>query len=208
MTVILFDVDGVLIHGYHEKEEFRKCWDENLEIDFGISRDEFAKHFIQGVFVEKVLIGEMGLYAALSDTLPQIGYTKNPQKLIDYWMEQDSHINSELMRYIARLSELKDVSLFIATNQEKIRAKYLMHNLGLGRYFIDIFNSGRLGIMKPNQKFYSKVQSLLPTANKEDVIFFDDHQSVVDSAIKFGWEAHQFNTAEDIFKSNRIRLLL
>ena len=35
MTAVLFDVDGVLVHGYHAKPEFRKCWDENLERDFG-----------------------------------------------------------------------------------------------------------------------------------------------------------------------------
>ncbi|NDC56614.1 MAG: haloacid dehalogenase, partial [Alphaproteobacteria bacterium] len=37
--MIFFDVDGVLIHGYHARPELRQCWDENLPRDFGIDRE-------------------------------------------------------------------------------------------------------------------------------------------------------------------------
>lgn len=34
MADILFDVDGVLVHGYHAKPAFCRHWDEQLETDF------------------------------------------------------------------------------------------------------------------------------------------------------------------------------
>ena len=54
MQIVLFDVDGVLIHGYHARSELRICWDENLERDFGINRDKFKNEFIFGEFRKKI----------------------------------------------------------------------------------------------------------------------------------------------------------
>ncbi len=201
MTIVLFDVDGVLMHGYHAKPEFRKCWDENLEEDFFISRSDFTKHFIRGVFEAEVLTGKRDLYSALQEVLPSIGHSDDPQLLIDYWMKKDSNINTELIPYVEKLSKLPDVSLFIATNQENVRAQYLMEEVGFSRYFQDIFNSARVGYMKPDRKFYERVEGLLCRQKGEKIILFDDNQSVVDGALAAGWEAHQFDVPEDLFKS-------
>ena len=207
MTTIFFDVDGVLIHGYHAKPEFQKCWDEDLEADFNIKRRDFKNLFIHGPFVQQVLIGKKGLDEALQEVLPQIGYHGDPQRLIDYWMKRDANINHELIKYIDILSKCPEISLFIATNQEHIRAKYLMEEVGFGKYFTDIFYAARLGALKPDIRFYEEIERLHP-APKEEIIFFDDNQDVVDSAVKFGWEAHQFDTPQDLFKSERVRSLL
>lgn len=51
--IILFDVDGVLIHGYHYKTELQKHWDKNLYHDFGIERDIFKNEFILEDFTKK-----------------------------------------------------------------------------------------------------------------------------------------------------------
>jgi putative hydrolase of the HAD superfamily len=207
MTTIFFDVDGVLIHGYHAKPELRKCWDEDLEADFNIKRSDFKSFFINGPFVKQVLIGEKGLDDALREVLPQIGYHGNPQLLIDYWMARDANINHELIKYVDILSKRPEVRLFIATNQEHVRARYLMEEVGFNKYFIDIFYAARLGALKPDLRFYEEIERLLPLP-KEEIIFFDDNQDVVESAIRFGWEAHQFDTSQDLLKSDRIRSLL
>ena len=126
MTFVLFDVDGVLIHGYHAKPELQKCWDEDLEKDFGIKREVFKSSFIHGIFEKDVLIGKCDLYSALKRKLPQMGYNGEPQNLIEYWMKKDANVNNSLMPYIKTLSETSGVSLYIATNQEDTRAQYLM----------------------------------------------------------------------------------
>ena len=207
MITILFDVDGVLIHGYHAKPEFQKCWDEDLEADFKIKRSDFKSVFIKGPFEQEVLIGQKSLDEALREVLPQIGYYDDPQRLIDYWMERDANINHELIKYIEILSKNPEITLCIATNQEHVRANYLMKEVGFNRYFTDIFYAARLGALKPALRFYEEIERLHPVS-KEEIIFFDDNQDVVDGAIEFGWEAHQFDTPQDLFKSDRVKSLL
>ena len=207
MLTILFDVDGVLIHGYHAKPEFQHCWDETLEQDFGIERAAFKQHFIKGVFEQEVLIGKRDLHDALAATLPSLGYEGDPQRLIDYWMARDAQVNTELMAYVESLSRKADVSLYIATNQEHVRARYLMEQVGFNACFKDIFYAARLGALKPDIAFYEGLERLCG-APRDQVIFFDDNQAVVDAACQFGWEAHQFDRAEDIFKSARVSTLL
>lgn len=204
---ILFDVDGVLIHGYHAKPKLRRCWDEHLEADFGITREVFRDRFIHTVFETQVLTGQLSLLDALTDILPTVGYDGDPRELIDYWMEQDAVTTPGLLPYIERLCAAPGVRLFIATNQESIRASYLMNVVGLGRYFSDIFNSARLGVLKPDPQFFAKIEVLLDNPQNKPT-FFDDRESVVAAARLAGWDAHQFDRPEDIFKSATVASIL
>ena len=205
MVNILFDVDGVLVHGWHSDPQYRRRWSEHLERDLGLSEQTFSESFISRAFKEKVITGQQGLHEALAETLPSIGFGHDPQILIDYWMEHDAVLNQDLMARVKWLSNLPDVRLFIATNQEHVRAAHLMEDLGLTKYFDDIFYSARFGVTKPDPAFYRKAQALLPDG---PVVFFDDHQPVVDGAIAHGWEAHQFNDADDVLKSETVAALL
>ena len=53
---ILFDGDGVLIHGYHARKDLRHCWDANMEVDLGIKRQAFKDGFIFKDFINHVLM--------------------------------------------------------------------------------------------------------------------------------------------------------
>lgn len=207
MVDILFDVDGVLVHGYHANPALSQHWDEQLEADFGIRRADFRDRFIYAVFQSEVLTGELGLYEALAATLPSIGYAGDPQKLIDYWMQRDAVTNLELLPYIQRLHACPGVRLFMATNQEPVRADYLMRTMGFGRYFQDIFNSARLSVLKPDPQFFAKIEELLNRPHDKPT-FFDDRENVVQEARSAGWDAHQFDRPEDLLKSARVASLL
>lgn len=207
MADILFDVDGVLVHGYHAKSAFSRHWDEQLEADFAISRSEFRDRFIHTVFKSEVLTGRLSLYEALEAVLPTIGHHGDPQKLIDYWMQRDAVITPGLLSYVERLHAGPSVRLFIATNQESVRARYLMSTMGFGRYFQDIFNSARLGILKPDPEFFARIEALLDRPNEKPT-FFDDREDVVEAACSAGWDAHQFDRPEDILKSKVVVSLL
>ena len=147
------------------------------------------------------------LYDALEAVLPTLGHEGDPQKLIDYWMQRDAVITPGLLPYVERLHACPGVRLFIATNQEPVRASYLMSTMGFGRYFQDIFNSARLGVLKPDPQFFIRIEELLNWANDKPT-FFDDRESVVEAARSVGWDAHQFDRPEDILKSSRVAALL
>jgi putative hydrolase of the HAD superfamily len=207
MVDILFDVDGVLVHGYHAKPAFSRPWDEQLETDFGIRRSDFRDRFIRTVFASEVLTGKLSLYEALAAVLPTIGHDGDPKQLIDYWMQKDAVTTPGLLPYVERLHVCKDVRLFLATNQESVRAGYLMNTMGFSRYFRDIFNSARLGVLKPDPQFFVRIEQLLDRPNDKPT-FFDDREDVVEAARSAGWDAHPFDRPEDILKSERVAALL
>lgn len=205
--IILFDVDGVLIHGYHAREELRHCWDENLETDLGINRQAFKDGFIFKDFIDHVLIGKMDLYDALEKFLPTIGYHDDPQVVIDYWLKNDSNINDDLIDKIKVLKSSPDVTLYVATNQEHTRAKYLMETLGFGEHFVDIFHSAKIGHIKPALEYFKRVHELLGNPETPP-IFFDDTPAVVKGANDFGWKAYEFLSVDDLYKEDCVASLL
>lgn len=205
--LVFFDVDGVLIHGYHARPELRKCWDENIEHDLGIDREHFTQNFIFGIFTQRVVIGEMDLKLALSEYLSSVKSPVTAAELVDYWLENDSTVNDSLIEKIKLLKECGQVQLLIATNQEHYRADYLMKQIGFNQYFSDIFHSARIGYIKPDRNYFAGVMQKIGESSRPP-IFFDDKQNIVDAAIDFGWEAHQFDGVDDLNKSSFIRSLL
>ena len=204
---ILFDVDGVLIHGYHAREDLRQCWDENLESDLGISRQAFKDGFIFKDFINHVLIGRMDLYDAMERFLPTIGYHDDPQIVIDYWLTHDSNVNHDLIDKIKILKSSPDVALYIATNQEHNRAKYLMDVLGFSEHFTDIFHSAKIGVTKPDRAYFESVHQALGNPTTPP-LFFDDTPAVVQGANDFGWRAYEFLSVDDLYKDNFVASLL
>jgi putative hydrolase of the HAD superfamily len=193
---VLFDVDGVLVHGYHAKPELQRRWDENLLEDLGIDPEAFKDKFIYDVFIKKVLIGKIGLVEALDRVLPQLGYKGPTQRIVAYWLEHDSQLNIELVEVVRKLRAAGDVKLYIATNQEHLRAQWLWQGLRLGELFDDMFYAARFGVAKPDRRFYAEVERRIGPQT-EPPLFFDDSEKVIVGARKAGWEAVQFDANTD-----------
>jgi putative hydrolase of the HAD superfamily len=192
---ILFDVDGVLVHGYHARPELQLRWDENLLEDLGIDPEQFKDKFIYDVFVKKVLVGKVGLVEALDRVLPQLGYKGPTQRIVAYWLEHDSRLNVQLID-VARKLKATGLKIYIATNQEHLRAQWLWQGLRLGEVFDDMFYAARFGVAKPDPGFYAEVERRIGPQT-EPPLFFDDSPKVIAGARKAGWEAVEFNANED-----------
>lgn len=196
MRAVLFDVDGVLVHGYHARPELQRRWDENLLADLGVDPERFAKEFIYDAFVKKVLIGKAGLVETLDRALPALGYRGSTLDFVTYWLSHDSQLNAPLVEIVRSLRRSGDAILYIATNQEHMRAHWLWHGLGLGDLFEDIFYSARIGTVKPQPRYFDHVEARIGR-HEEPPLFFDDREDVVDAARTRGWEAVLFATVED-----------
>jgi putative hydrolase of the HAD superfamily len=165
---VFFDVDGVLI-----KQEF-----------------------IFDLFLKKVIVGDMSVIDALERRLPGLGFKGSPMTFLTYWLKQDSELDLTLMEVVRELKAKPDIRLYLATNQEHMRASWLWGSLGLGSLFEDIFYSARIGVRKPDRKFFQYIEDRIgPQA--EPPLFFDDTPEVIDGARRHGWEAVQFDTLED-----------
>ncbi len=193
---VFFDVDGVLVHGYHSRPELTRRWNENLLTDMGVDPDRFTNEFIFDLFVKKVVVGQMSLVEALERRLPSLGFKGSPMIFIDYWLSHDSKLNTPLLDLIGKLKARDDLRLYIATNQDHMRAFWLWQAMGLNRLFEDIYYSARVGIRKPERGFFDFVEQRIGPQS-ETPLFFDDTPKVIDGARAAGWEAVLFNTVDD-----------
>ncbi|UYO00629.1 MAG: HAD-IA family hydrolase [Devosia sp.] len=194
---VLFDVDGVLINGYHSNPERVVPWDKNLLADTGVDPDRLRKEFVFETFVKKVVVGEMAFTDALEKHLPALGYKGSPMAFARYWLEKDSNLNQPVIDVVRKLRAAGDCRLFIATNQEHMRASWLWSVLKLGDLFDDIFYSARIGARKPDPRFYKFVDEKIGPDDRPP-LFFDDTDAVVVGARKAGWEATLFDTVDDL----------
>lgn len=193
---VFFDVDGVLINGIHARPELSRRWDQNLLVDMGIDPERFTKEFIFDIFVKKVSVGEMSVMEALERRLPSLGYHGSPVVFHHYWLLNDSELNQPLLDAIRILKRRDDIRLYIATNQEHLRASWLWSHLGLHDLFDDMFYSARIGARKPDKAFFDfAIRKIGPQA--EPPLFFDDTPKVVEGARAAGWEAVRFDTMDD-----------
>jgi putative hydrolase of the HAD superfamily len=193
---VFFDVDGVLIHGYHAVLEKRRRWDTHLEQDLGIDPEAFTRVFIQGPFTSHVLLGQMSLIDALSQTLPTIGFQGSPLRVAEYWLNRDSQLNFQLLDLVHQLRRAGIGPIYIATNQEHMRAFHLWNALGLRTHFDDMFYAARLGALKPQIEFFEKIAMVIGP-QEAPPLFFDDSKSVVDAATAFGWEGVLYEHLDD-----------
>ena len=193
---VFFDVDGVLVHGYHARPELTRRWNENLMADLGVDPDRFTQEFIFDIFIKKVVVGEMSLVEALDRRLPSLGFKGSPMVFVDYWLTHDSQTNQPLLDLVGKLKLRDDLRLYIATNQDHMRALWLWQSIGLKDLFEDIFYSARIGIRKPEKGFFDFIEHRIGPQS-EPPLFFDDTPKVIEGAGAVGWEAVLFNTIDD-----------
>ena len=193
---VIFDVDGVLVHGIHHNPLHVRRWDTTLAADMGVDPARFTQEFIFDIFVKKVVTGQMSVIEALEKRLPSLGYRGSTMVFLNYWLEHDSVLNQPLFDLIVRLKARADIRLYVATNQEHIRATWLWSHLGLATLFDDMFHSARVGVRKPEPAFFDFVAARIGPQT-EPPLFFDDTPKVIDGARRAGWEAVLFNTIGD-----------
>jgi putative hydrolase of the HAD superfamily len=211
---IFFDVDGVLIDGWHAKPERRKRWDLTIKEDLGIDPLDLQERFFAspvGTFeslMHACVSGKRDLKEALAPVLSAIGYKDSVDAFVAYWFAKDSNINSDLLNVVKRLACDRGVELYVVTGQEHYRAAYLWNELGLREHFKDILYSAKLGHLKSSAEFFSRINSALGITADERPLFFDDQEEVVRLAQESGWDAYVFNTVEDVLTHPRLRKLL
>jgi len=207
---IFFDVDGVIIDGWRADPNRCKPWDLNLEADLGIHREALREAlFLPGkdgtpARFTPCIIGKADLTDVLGDVLPGLGFRGPVETFLAYWFENDSNLDRAVIDVIKHLSRQDGVSLYLATNQEHLRAAHLWTVLGLEEYFDDMFHSARVGIAKQDPSYFHAVGAEVGVASDEAPLFFDDSQSVIDSARQAGWDAQLFQTVDDLLENPRL----
>jgi putative hydrolase of the HAD superfamily len=195
--VILFDVDGVLVDGFHARPANFKRWDAFLASDLNIDPVAFSEKFIRPIYTPDVLTRRRSLVNALEEAIPTLGYKGSAMDIIGAWMGRETVLNHALLELIGKLRASGAARPIIASNQEDVRAYHLWSNLGLHLHFDDMLYSARLGAAKPDPAFFAAVDRYLgPQA--EPPLFFDDYESIAAAASAHGWEGVVYDTKRDV----------
>ena len=212
---IFFDVDGVLIDGWHVDPDKRKPWNVTLEADLGVNVKAFEKVFFfpgegeEQSVMEYCVTGKRDLKEALQSVLPGLGCQGTVEEFVAYWFEKDSNINQSVFDIVASLSTIPGVELFVATAQEHYRASYLWNELGFSRYFKKIFYGAEIGYTKSNPEFFEVINGELDVGGQPGTpLFFDDSPTVVAASVEAGWEGVVFNSVEDLLNHPKILELI
>ena len=185
-SVLMLDVDGVLVGG-RPQDGLGQFTD--LEADLGLSPDKLRKRFFDTYWAD-VVTGKRPLLETLAPVLADIAPDLPAQTLVDYWLANDSRIDGTLLADLPAVRQ-GGMRIYLATNQEHVRAKYLMETMGLGDYVDGIVYSAALGCRKPEPEFYWRAATQVG-AKPRDIVFIDDNAYNVTAARKAGWAAMQW----------------
>ena len=181
MTVLMLDVDGVVVTGRPRdgKHPFA-----DIETELGVPAALLQEKFFKTHW-PAIVVGLEPLEPRLAAVLEEIAPSVTSAALIDYWFRNDSRLDETVLASVGRL-RASGIRVLLATNQEHRRAAWLMDELGLDRHVDGIAYSAALGHRKPMPEFYAGA-SALAGADGHDLVLVDDVLDNVEAAIAAGW---------------------
>jgi len=179
----MVDVDGVLVDG---RPEDGRHWQTSLEEDLGFTSETLHETFFAPHW-ENIVLGRAGLMEHVTAALQRIAPHVRPAEFVSYWFENDSRVAAALLKELSVVRSA-GIRVYLATNQEHLRASYLMEKLGLAEHVDGIFYSAGLGAKKPDGEFFAKVQAAVGL-HGHDMLLVDDDRRNVEAALKAGWQA-------------------
>jgi putative hydrolase of the HAD superfamily len=181
ISTVLFDADGVLINSKMSSEYFA----EKYGLDSAKTRE-----FYEGPFVD-CLVGKKDMLKELPVFLEKWGWHKTVDDFVSEWFEFEHKVNKSLLSDIETL-RASGIKCYVATNQEKHRAEYMLSAMGFGRSFDGLFASAHLGSKKPDHEFFHKILKKLHISEPATVLFWDDSEENITAAKEVGLLAELF----------------
>ena len=188
IKALMVDVDGVLVDG---RPDDGRHWQSSIEEDLGFTSDALNEHFF-APYWENVVLGRSGLMEHLPCALQKIAPHVSAAQLVSYWFERDSRLAVPLLGELSSV-RAAGTEVYLATNQEHLRAAYLMDELGLAEHVDGIFYSAQLGAKKPDPQFFLKIQAALGRRG-EELLLIDDSLPNIRGAFEVGWHALHWTT--------------
>jgi putative hydrolase of the HAD superfamily len=188
----MLDVDGVVVNG---RPEDGRSWATDIERDLGVSPARLQEVFFVPHWAD-IVIGRKGLFDVLEACLPELSPAITAQEFIDYWFEKDSGVDETVLSECDFLRG-RGVRVLLATNQEHMRASYLMDRLSLRNHVDGIVYSAQIAARKPERAFFDSAAKHSGSA-PEDIVLVDDTKANVDAAVEAGWEAMHWSNGSSL----------
>jgi putative hydrolase of the HAD superfamily len=189
MAKIFFDFDGVLVRSRCPDKTF--LWQKEIERELKLPSTTMSILFQQPEWNE-IISGRADFRRKIEEVFRQSSFSATADEFISYWLSRDLNWRYDILNLA---SDLKNAghSLFIATNQDKIRLDYIGKQNEIIGLFLKIFSSCDLGITKPNPDFYQRIHDQNFSKQKEDFFIIDDDRRNIEAANSVGWSGLYFN---------------
>lgn len=183
--VILLDADGVLTI---PEELFSVMYSKSRGLDL-----EPFEQFFKTEWAEYVT-GKRDLKEHVRANPDLWQWPGTPDELLEYWFKTEDIRNDEMIELVKKIRS-SGVPCYLATEQERYRGEY-MKNVMFKNLFDGYFVTAEIGLKKSDPAFFEEIIIQLRqngmNIRPDDIIFFDDSQSKVDSALHAGIDAHLF----------------
>jgi putative hydrolase of the HAD superfamily len=192
VTILVLDLDGVVVLGHPEGGR----WDKDLARDLRIDPERVQTRFFKSHF-RRAVLGEADLFQILDAVWPDLGSEATPRAFVEYWFARDSRVDPEVLAAVDAW-RADGGTAYLATVQEHHRARHVWETLGLSRHFDGMQHSAALGAAKPDPEFYRRAHAKLPVTALHEVLFLDDRLDNVEAAAAFGWRARHYRGIVDL----------
>lgn len=188
MKILLLDTDGVVI----PKEKY---FSTRYAEEKGIPVQALLP-FFQGQF-RRCQAGQCDMKEELAKYIADWQWTGSVDEFLAYWFASEPDPSTLMLEAVADLRKA-GVKCYIATDQERYRAQYLWHTVGLSEHFDGAFFSCDLEANKASLEFWEKTLALLGNPNPDNVTYFDDEEESVKAAASLGIDARLFTDIDAV----------
>jgi len=186
LRCVAFDLDGVVISSEPSFAMF--------EADHGITREQF-REFFSGPY-QDAMLGAVDLESVLEPTIDSWGWQDGLSAFMTTWFRSCEDPEPHVLDLIRRLRR-RGLVTCVATNQDNRRAAHLDSLPWLRDHFSSRFFSCRLGVAKPDFRYFERVQSDL-SIPASSILFLDDKLENVEAARNVGWQADHVPSPEHL----------
>ncbi len=193
ITTALFDIDGVVTkkrNELHSKRFVREYEVPNEEV----------KAFFTNEF-PACLTGDADLKEVLIPHLKKWNWKGSVEDFLYYWFTSEPGTDERVLKAMEVLRDT-NIEVYLASEQEKYRAAYLLRLDGLVDRVDGAFFTSILGVRKNTNEFYKKILSRLQVP-ADEVVFWDDDERNISAAKEVGITAFIYKDFEAFEKQMR-----
>jgi putative hydrolase of the HAD superfamily len=192
--LLLLDLDGLVIRPRH------KYFSEKYSEEYGIPL-EIILTFFKGEY-KRSAIGEVDIKEVLPEYLTKWDWKGTVDEFLKYWFVGEKDVDEKVLEVVRGLRQ-KGVKVYLVSNNEVRRAKYLMEDVGLVKEFDGSFFSCNLGVTKSDPKFFEKVVKGLHVRPGE-VEYWDSDPKNVDVAKSVRIRGRVYESFEEFEESMKL----
>jgi putative hydrolase of the HAD superfamily len=188
MAIFVFDFDGVLIHSRNPDKTY--VWNDVVQTKFQIPISLLQNLFAVPVWTE-VLCGKIQARDLFESVLRKHQPALPVDDFIQAWLTSDLKWYPEVLDFAANLKSAGH-RLFVGTNQDHVRGKFLQRQEAIQNLFEEVLYSADFGFMKPNTEFFKQAATQIRPEN-EKIFLIDDRLENIEAANAFGWRGIHFD---------------